>query len=155
MILRLSDDRYAAAVEAARAQVADRLSAINAEIAEYEQLQEAVSERLGRREFKTMAAFDKANKPIVDALDRLYTEREALSEGSPEGPTKAQPAAAIAAQWDDADNSERRSMLTKALGGSTLYLDKYIKRPGPRVFDRNRLRLVTPDGTTVTFGDLT
>jgi hypothetical protein len=68
VILRLSDDRYAAAVEAARAQVADRLSAINAEIAEYEQLQEAVSERLGRREFKTMAAFDKANKPIVEEL---------------------------------------------------------------------------------------
>ncbi|MFC4854107.1 hypothetical protein [Actinophytocola glycyrrhizae] len=155
VILRLSDDRYAAAVEAARAQVADRLSAINAEIAEYEQLQEAVSERLGRREFKTMAAFDKANKPIVDALDRLYAEREALSEGSPEGPTKAQPAAAIAAQWDAADNSERRVMLTKALGGSILYLDKYVQRPGPRVFDRNRLRLVAHDGTTVTFGDLT
>ena len=46
-------------------------------------------------------------------------------------------------------------MLTQALGGSTLYLDKYVKRPGPRVFDRNRLRLVGPDGTTVTFGDLT
>jgi site-specific DNA recombinase len=155
VILRLSDDRYAAAVEAARAQVADRLSVINAEIAEYEELQEAVSERLGRREFKTMAAFDKANKPIVEQLDKLYAEREALSGGSPEGPTKAQPAAAIAAQWDTADNSERRSMLTKALGGSTLFLDKYVKRPGPRVFDRNRLRLVAPDGTTVTVGDLT
>jgi hypothetical protein len=46
-------------------------------------------------------------------------------------------------------------MLTKALGGSRLFLDKYVKRPGPRVFDRNRLRLVAPDGTTVTFGDLT
>jgi hypothetical protein len=155
VILRLSDDRYAAAVEAARAQVADRLSEINAEIAEYEQLQEAVSERLGRREFKTMAAFDKANKPLVENLERLYAEREELSEGSPEGPTKAQPAAVIAAQWDDADNSERRSMLTRALGGSTLFLDKYVKRPGPRVFDRNRLRLVGPDGTTVILGQLT
>jgi DNA invertase Pin-like site-specific DNA recombinase len=155
VILRLSDDRYAAAVEAARAQVADRLSAINAEIAEYEQLQEAVSERLGRREFKTVAAFDKANKPIVENLERLYAEREALSEGSPKGPTKAQPAAAIATQWDTADNAERRAMLTKALGGSTLYLDKYINRPGPRVFDRNRLRLVASDGTMVTLGQLT
>jgi hypothetical protein len=154
VILRLSDDRYAAAVEAARAQVADRLSVINAEIAEYEALQEAVSERLGRREFKTMAAFDKANKPLVEELDKLYAEREALSEGSPEGPTKARPAAVIAAQWDDADNAERRAMLTRALGGSTLFLDKYVKRPGPRTFDRNRLRLVAPDGTTVTFGDL-
>jgi DNA invertase Pin-like site-specific DNA recombinase len=155
VILRLSDDRYAAAVEAARAQVADRLSEINAEIAEYEELQEAVSERLGRREFKTMAAFDKANKPIVENLDRLYAEREALSEGSPEGPTKAQPAAALATQWDAADNAERRAMLTKALGGSTLFLGKYVKRPGLRVFDRNRLRLVAPDGTTVALGQFT
>lgn len=154
VILRLSDDRYAAAVEAARAQVADRLSAINADIAEYEQLQEAVSERLGRREFKTMAAFDKANKPIVEELERLYAEREALSDGSPQGPTKAQPPAAIAAQWDTADNSERRVMLTRALGGSTLYLDKYVKRRGPRVFDRNRLRLVGPDGSTIPLGEL-
>lgn len=155
VILRLSDDRYAAAVEAARAQVADRLSTINADIAEYEELQVAVSERLGRREFKTMAAFDKANKPLVEALEGLYAERDALSGGSPEGPTKAHPAAAIAAQWDTADNSERRSMLTKALGGSTLFLDKYTQRPGPRVFDRDRLRLVGPDGTTVTLGTLT
>lgn len=70
-------------------------------------------------------------------------------------PTKAQPAAVIAAQWDDADNAERRCMLIKALDGSALYLDKYVKRPGPRVFDRNRLRLVAPDGTTVTLGQLT
>jgi hypothetical protein len=49
VILRLSDDRYAAAVEAARAQVADRLTAVNAEIAEYEEWQQAVSDRLGRR----------------------------------------------------------------------------------------------------------
>jgi DNA invertase Pin-like site-specific DNA recombinase len=154
VILRLSDDRYAAAVEAARAQVADRLTAINAEIAEYEEWQQAVSDRLGRREFKTMAAFDNANKPLVEALDKLYAEREALSAGSPEGPTKAQPAAAIAAQWDAAENSERRSMLTKALGASTLFLDKYVKRPGPRRFDRNRLRLLSPNGITVTFGEL-
>ncbi|MGH3760529.1 recombinase family protein [Actinophytocola sp.] len=155
VILRLSDDRYAAAVEAARAQVADRLTAVNAEIAEYEEWQQAVSDRLGRREFKTMAAFDRANKPLVEALDQLYAERDALSAGSPEGPTTAQPAATIKAQWDNADNSERRSMLTRALGEATLFLDKYVKRPGPRGFDRDRLRLVAPDGTAVTFGELT
>jgi DNA invertase Pin-like site-specific DNA recombinase len=156
VILRLSDDRYAAAVEAARAQVADRLTAVNAEIAEYEEWQQAVSDRLGRREFKTPAAFDNANKPLVEALDKLYAEREALSAGSPEGPTTAQPAAAIKAQWDNADNSERRSMLTRALGDSTLFVDKYEKWPGrSRKFDRNRLRLVGPDDTTVTFGELT
>jgi hypothetical protein len=33
-------------------------------------------------------------------------------------------------------------MLTQALGSSVLFLDKYQKRPGRRVFDRRRLRLV-------------
>jgi len=46
-------------------------------------------------------------------------------------------------------------MLTQALGGSALFLDKYVKRPGRRVFDRNRLRLVDPDGTVRTLGELT
>jgi hypothetical protein len=60
----------------------------------------------------------------------------------------------IAAQWDAADNSEGRAMLTKALGGSTPFLDKYAKRLGPRVFDRNRLRRATPDEPTVNVGTL-
>jgi len=127
---------------------------INAEIADDEELQGALSERLGRKELK-LAAFDRANAPLVRNLTDLYAEREALSGGSPQGPVTAQPAAVIAAQWDAADTSERRSMLTQALGGSTLYLDKYVTRPGRRVFDRNRLRVVGPDGTALTFGDLT
>jgi len=64
VIYRLSDSRYAAAVEAARAQTADRLSMINAEIADDEELQGALSERLGRKEL-TLAAFDRANAPLV------------------------------------------------------------------------------------------
>ena len=46
---------------------------INAEIAEYEELQEAVSERLGRREFKTMAAFDRADKFATRRPERRDT----------------------------------------------------------------------------------
>jgi DNA invertase Pin-like site-specific DNA recombinase len=153
VVARMSDSRHAAAVEAARAQVADRLTAIRAEIVECEALQAALSERLGRREI-TLAAFDRANEPLGKTLTGLYTERDLLSGGEVEGPTKAQPAAEIAQQWDHADISERRSMLAKAVGGSVLYLDKYVKRPGRRVFNRNRLRMVAPDGVAVTLGDL-
>jgi len=149
VIARLSDSRYAAALEAARAQVADRLTALNAEIHDCETLQEALSERLGRREL-TLSAFDRANTPLAKTLAELYAERDALSGGAPEGPTTAQSAETVAAQWDAADTVERRAMLTQALGSSTLYLDRYVKRPGPRVFDRDRLRLVDPHGTRIT-----
>jgi hypothetical protein len=155
VILRLSDSRYAAAVEAARAQVADRLNAVKAEIAECEALQEDLSERLGRREL-TLKAFDRANQPLAKSLADLYDERDILEGDSPAGPIKVQPAAAIAQQWDKAEVPERRSMLIRALGDATLFLDKHEKWPGhPRKFDRNRLRLVAPDGNSVTFNELT
>ena len=140
VVARLSDSRYAAAVEAARSQIAERLTAVQSEIAECEALQAALSERLGRREIR-LAAFDRANEPLTRTLTTLYQEREALSGGSPDGPSTAQPAAMVAARWDAAATTERRSMLAQALGSSVLYLDKYQKRPGPRVFDRERLRL--------------
>jgi hypothetical protein len=41
-------------------------------------------------------------------------------------------------------------MLKQALGASTLYLDRYVRRPGPRTFDPDRLRVVDPTGTPVT-----
>jgi hypothetical protein len=64
VVRRLSDSRYAAALEAARAQVADRLTAIRIEIADCEALQAALSERLGRRKIK-LDAFDKADQPTL------------------------------------------------------------------------------------------
>lgn len=52
VITRLSDSEHAAAIGAARAQVAERLAELRAEIAECEKLQEALADRLGRREMK-------------------------------------------------------------------------------------------------------
>jgi site-specific DNA recombinase len=148
VVVRLSDSRHAAALEAARTRVNERLAVIQAEIVECEGIQTALSERLGRREIK-LPAFDQANEPLVKALSPLYAERNKLSAASTEGPTSAQLPEVIEAEWDAADEagdvSEKRSMLTKALGDSTLFLDKYVKRPGPRVFDKRRLRLVRRD----------
>lgn len=75
--LRLSAPRHAAAVAAARAQVADRLAAVNAEIADCEAIAEALADRLGRREI-TLVAFDKANEPLAADLARLRAERDTL-----------------------------------------------------------------------------
>jgi DNA invertase Pin-like site-specific DNA recombinase len=148
VIARLSDKRYAAALEAARAQVADRLTEVNAEIADCEELQNALSERLGRRAM-SLSAFDRANEPLAVTLARLYAERDVLSGGEIGRPTATQSAAKVAAQWDVGTNTERRAMLKQALGASTLYLDRYVKRPGPRTFDPGRLRVVDPTGTPV------
>lgn len=147
-IARLSDFRHAAAIAAARSQVRERLDAVLREIAECEKIQNALSERLGRRKM-TLDAFDKANEPLARDLAKLTAERDALSGGNLDGPTQAQPPEAIAAQWDAAEIAERRAMLTQALGRHQLRVLPYAGG-GKRVFDRNRLRLINPDGTPVT-----
>jgi DNA invertase Pin-like site-specific DNA recombinase len=147
-ITRLSDTRYAAAVAAASARVADRLTEVNAEIADCEELQNALSERLGRRAM-SLAAFDRANEPLAKSLAKLYAERESLEGGAIRGPAGAQAAAEVEAQWDEGTNTERRAMVKQALGAAVLYLDRYVQRPGPRRFDPDRLRVVDPTGNLV------
>ncbi|UJW35674.1 recombinase family protein [Saccharothrix sp. AJ9571] len=145
VIARQSDSRHASAVAAARARVADRLAKVSAEIDECEKIQNALSERLGRREIN-LDAFDQANKPLVADLARLRAERDGLSGGNPSGPVTAQDAAEVARQWDDGDVAERRTMLTSALGRNLLVLDP-SSRTGTRAFDRERLRLADPENT--------
>ena len=50
------------------------MAAAKAEIAECERLQQAISDRWGRREM-TLAAFDAANACLVPDLARLTAER--------------------------------------------------------------------------------
>jgi len=145
VIARLSDSRHAAAIAAARAQVADRLAAVTAEIGDIERLQRALSDRLGRREI-SLDSFDVANRPLAEDLARLTVERDELSGGNPAGPTEAMSAETVAAQWDDPDASvaDRRAMLTAALGRSWLVVDPVKAAGVRRTFDRRRVRLVEP-----------
>ena len=140
---RLSDPRHAAAVAAARARVADRLSAVITEIAECEAIGEALADRLGHREI-TLAAFDKANQSIAADLVRLGAERDGLTVGEPAGPVAVLDAATVGAQWDAAEPAERRGLLVAALGSLHLVLDPAPKG-GRRVFDPARVRLVDPN----------
>ncbi len=147
---RLSDPQHAAAVAAARAQVADRLSAVHAEIAECEAIGEALADRLGRREM-TLAAFDKPNEPITADLARLTAERDTLTTEEPAGPVQVQDATAVGTQWDDAQTPERRGMLIAALGSLRLVLDPASKN-GPRVFNPARIRIADPQTTLTPAG---
>ncbi|MGH3450932.1 MAG: recombinase family protein [Haloechinothrix sp.] len=137
---RLSDPRHAAAVAAARSKVAERLASVNEEIAHCEQLQRALSDRLGRRQM-TLDAFDAANEPLAADLAKLKAERDALSGGNPDGPTKPQSVAELDVQWTDGDIAAKRAMLTSALGRDRLVIDRY-QHNGRKVFDKSRLRLV-------------
>lgn len=140
-IVRLSDSRFAAAIEAARAKVAVRLAEVRDEITECEAIQEDLAERLGRREMR-LAAYDRANKPLQADLERLNAEKKMLEGGSPEGPVQAQSREEIAAQWDAAEVPEKRGMFTRALGR-----EQFKILPPPRKgakFDRDRTVVEDP-----------
>ncbi len=99
----------------------------------------------------TLAAFDKANAPITADLARLTAERDTLTTEEPAGPVQVQDAAAVGAQWDDAEAPERRGMLIAALAPLRLVLDPAPKG-GPRVFDPARVRIADPQTTLTPAG---
>ncbi|MGH3520871.1 MAG: hypothetical protein ACRDQ7_26555 [Haloechinothrix sp.] len=140
VLRRLSYPRHAAAVSAARSKVAERLAVMDDEIAKCEQLQRALSDRLGRREI-TLDSFDVANEPLAADMAQLRAERQSLSGGTPEGPTEPQSVEALDAEWQDGDIAAKRAMLTSALGRDRLVIDRF-DRNGKRVFDKSRIRLV-------------
>lgn len=140
---RLSDSRHAAAISAARSKVAERLAEVNEEITRCQELQRALSERLGARQM-TLDSFDAANEPLAADLARLHAERQSLSGGNPERPTEAQSIEVLDEQWQAGGYPEKRAMLTSALGRDRLVIDRYT-RTGKRAFDKSRLRLIKPD----------
>ncbi|MFC0434905.1 recombinase family protein [Kutzneria buriramensis] len=141
-INRLSDDRHAAAIAAARARVADRLAEVNDEIDDIERLHQALSARLGARQM-TLDAFDAANEPLVADLARLTAEREALSGGNADGPTQAQSPEEVARQWDAGGFAEKRSLLTQALGRNWMMVEPFTQS-GRKRFNPRRVHPVKP-----------
>jgi site-specific DNA recombinase len=141
VVERLSDPEHAAQVTAYTTKRAERLAQVREDIADVEELAEALSDRLGRMEM-TLSAFDRANKPLAARLAALVAERTSLESGEL-GPVNVATREEIQAQWDAADPAGRRTMLTRALGRWHLVVDP-PRQPG-RGFDRERLRLVPPD----------
>jgi len=118
VIERLSSREHAAQVTAFTSTRATRLTQVRAELAQAEQLQEALAERLGRQEM-TLGAFDAANAPVVKTLAALVAERDSLESGEL-GPLEVATAAEITAEWDAlvaaGDVGGLRAMLRRALG---------------------------------------
>ncbi|MEU0535655.1 recombinase family protein [Amycolatopsis tolypomycina] len=152
VLRRLSDSRHAAAVAAARSQVAERLAEVNEEIARCEALQRALSERLGSRQI-TLDAFDAANEPLAADLAKFTAERKSLSGGNPDGPTQAQSVETLDAQWEAGGYAEKRAMLLSALGRDRLLINPY-EQNGKRVFDNDRVKLVDENGQVKRIDDV-
>ncbi|HEX5403157.1 MAG TPA: recombinase family protein [Pseudonocardiaceae bacterium] len=145
VVSRLSDERHASAVSAARSQVEERLATVNAEISEVEGLQRALSARLGARKM-TLDAFDEANEPLVVDLARLGAERDSLQGTSTPGPTRAGSRESLIGQWDAGTVEDKRAMLRDALGRDWLVIEPFVRQPGEKiVFDKARLHTVDPD----------
>ncbi|RSM46347.1 recombinase family protein [Amycolatopsis balhimycina DSM 5908] len=140
---RLSDERHTSELAELKTRAHERLAAVRAEIEDVEKLQAGLSARVGARKM-TLDAFDVANEPLVADLARLIAERDTLSAGVPEGPTEAASAATLVAEWNGGDVAEKRGMLTRAIGADRLTVLPG-SRTGKRVFDRTRLKLLTPE----------
>lgn len=139
VIAKLSDAKHAAAIRAARARVSDRLAQVEKAITDCKRLALSIAAKLGNLKM-TEEAYDQANEPLMAQLARWEAEKEELTGGNPEGPTKAMSKEEAAAQWDAADVADKRAMLRDALGRDTLFVDPADKT-GFRTFNPKRVRV--------------
>ncbi|MGQ0842265.1 recombinase family protein [Actinokineospora sp.] len=141
---RLSDPRHAAAIASARSRASKRLEQLEDEIAACEEIQRALSVRLGLRKM-TLIAFDQANEPLSADLARLIAERESLAGGKTSVVPAVQAREDVVAQWEAADVADKRAMFRQALGRSRMLVDPMPPETKKRVFDRSRIHIVQPD----------
>ncbi|WNV83847.1 recombinase family protein [Umezawaea sp. Da 62-37] len=141
-VARLSDIEHAAAISTALAEVSERMTEIDREIANIKSVRKALSERVGRREM-TPEDFDVSNSFLTADLTPLEAEYERLSSARVEGPGEAIAAEEITRRWDSGNLSEQRALLVKACG-----LDELRVWPDPqtgtRSFTVDRIKLTDP-----------
>jgi DNA invertase Pin-like site-specific DNA recombinase len=120
----LADLRNTEAIETAARELSTKTARLDLEIAEAEKVAEALADRLGRGEL-TLTRHDAAVKPLDQRLAKLRAEREALYPRD-SGSESEIPAQATREQWErrwkDADDKERRNLLTMGLRGRHLII---------------------------------
>lgn len=140
---RLSDKKYAASINAARARVAGRHAEIEKEIKNVKKLQIGIAARLGREEMEP-EAFDAANAPLAAKLKDLLAEQKALPGGGPDMPLVPLTMAELEADWDDGELADRRRMLNDALEGVWMVINARGKGTGHKGFDASRMADIKP-----------
>jgi DNA invertase Pin-like site-specific DNA recombinase len=120
----LSDPRNTAAIETAAREIASETARLDLEIAEAEDVAEALADRLGRGEI-TLSRYDVAIKPLDARIAKLKAERDALPGPSSDSVAQ-QPLGASREQWkqrwEKADHKEKRDLLKMALRGKHLVI---------------------------------
>ncbi len=128
----LSDPRNSAAIETAAREIASEAARLDLEIAEAEDVAEALADRLGRGEIP-LTRYDVAVRPLDARIEKLKAERAALSAPG-FAPVPPRLLAATREQWqrrwDAADHKERRDLLKMALGGKHLVIGPVEHGPG-------------------------
>lgn len=144
---RLSNPGWAAAIASARAQVCEELDHVEKELTACRELQEALANKLGRRKM-TLAQWEAASEPLDEQITKLDKRRAQLSGGAGEGePIKPESKAVLMRRWLGGTPDIRRGMLTQALERSQVVIFPNSK-PGKRVFDRDRVRVIPPEDAT-------
>jgi site-specific DNA recombinase len=138
----LADPRHAEALEAAAKAVVDKRRPLLAELSECEYLAEELSGRLGRREI-TLPRYDVAIAPLDKRIAELRAELAELDTREPKA--VADPVVEAAsreewtARWNAATVAERRSFLRRALTDRRIVIAPFVRSPGRREFDPNRI----------------
>ena len=118
-VARLSDPRHAAQVAAAFTAAQSARAELDQGIAEAEATVERLRDKLRRKEL-SLRAFEMTSVTVVEHLDGLVAERDALAVPVAAGPVEAGRARAeVEASWDAGSQEDRRSMLLSALGTTT------------------------------------
>ena len=130
-VARLSDPRHAQQVAAAFSAVQHARADLDVQIAEAEETVARLRTKLRRREL-TLRAYESAALAVVEHVDALVAERDALAVPAVVGPVEAGKARAeVEAAWANGSQEQRRSMLLSALGNMT-QLVILPARPGNR-----------------------
>jgi DNA invertase Pin-like site-specific DNA recombinase len=143
VIGRLSDPEYAEAIESARLEVSDKLAAVEKELKDCYEIEEALSAKLGARAMR-VKAWAAAMEPLRRSIDDLEARKAKLRGGAPEGePIKPESVEVLGARWDDGDHDQQRGMMARALGARRVVIKPYTGM-GKRVFDHRRIDVVDP-----------
>jgi DNA invertase Pin-like site-specific DNA recombinase len=118
-VARLSDPRHAAQIAQAFAEVANARAELDQQITEAESTVDRLRDRLRRKEL-SLRAYEMTSVTVVEHLDRLVAEREALDLPTVTGPVETGKAREqVEAAWDSGTQEHRRAMLISALGTTT------------------------------------
>ncbi len=137
----LSDPAHSEAVAAAATAAQDARRPVAENLAECEELAEELSGRLGRGEI-TLARYDKATAPLDRRIAGLRQQLAELDVAPQfDEPSRSRAHAESVQEWtqrwEDANTTEKRVMIKRALRGRRVRVMPATKR-GPK-FDRDRI----------------